>query len=73
MPNNFEELRSPLIFVSIFYDGHKLYTGAKLVMADARKSKLYVIISGETNFQVTTITILEISRNTLLNLRYALL
>jgi hypothetical protein len=44
MPNIFEELRSPLIFVSIFYDGHKLYTGAKLVMADARKSKLYVII-----------------------------
>jgi hypothetical protein len=42
-------------------------------MADARKFKLYVVISGETNFQVTTIPILEISRNTLLNLRYALL
>jgi hypothetical protein len=55
MPNNFEELRSPLIFVSIFYDGYKLYTGAKLVMADVRKLKLYVVISGETNFQVTTI------------------
>jgi hypothetical protein len=55
MPNIFEELRSPLIFVSMFYDGYKLYTGAKLVMADVRKLKLYVVISGETNFLVTTI------------------